>query len=146
MDTRSIYTVSVLNPDERYHGEDSRGAIQQKLMSFILDFQTDNTFIYRCAMCSSPRCAILTLGTETRSGRMCSSSGTTAILTLPISLPTTKNLPAGSTVSQRTSFHWYFPIDADIAHTLTELALVRSRFEAMHTENRLPLAARHYPP
>lgn len=47
MDTRSVYTVSVLQGDERFNGQDSRTAIQQRLMNFVLDFHTDNTFIYR---------------------------------------------------------------------------------------------------
>lgn len=50
MDSRSVYTVSVLPPDESVNGPDTRGAVQRELVNFILDFHIDNAFIYRFAL------------------------------------------------------------------------------------------------
>lgn len=52
MDARSVYTVSVLPPDETFSGPDGRAATQRDLMNFILDFHIDNAFIYRYAALS----------------------------------------------------------------------------------------------
>jgi DNA replication licensing factor MCM5 len=45
MDTRSVYSLSVLPPE--YDNEDTRGQIQSQLEQFILQFRLDNSFIYR---------------------------------------------------------------------------------------------------
>ena len=50
MDARSVYTVSVLPPDDDLTRPDARGVIQKALVDFILDFHIDNTFIYRSEM------------------------------------------------------------------------------------------------
>lgn len=47
MDRRTPYTLSVLPPSEEV-GEDSRTHIQARLREFVLEFQLDNAFIYRC--------------------------------------------------------------------------------------------------
>lgn len=59
MDSRSVYTVSVLPPDESFNGPDARGATQRDLMNFILDFHIDNAFIYRSALCASCNSSML---------------------------------------------------------------------------------------
>ncbi|PBP23425.1 DNA replication licensing factor mcm5 [Diplocarpon rosae] len=45
MDHRSVYSLSVLPPDE--DGDDTRQQIQSQLMQFILQFRLDSVFIYR---------------------------------------------------------------------------------------------------
>jgi hypothetical protein len=44
MDRQSVYTLSVLAPDE---DDNSRTRIQSSLREFILEFRLDNAFIYR---------------------------------------------------------------------------------------------------
>ena len=43
----SVYTLSVFPEDRSQAGPDSRGAIQDQLVNFILDFHIDNAFVYR---------------------------------------------------------------------------------------------------
>lgn len=84
MDSRSVYTVSVYNADERFNGEDSRSAIQKRLMSFILDFHTDNAFIYRyIAYHNQATWTQTDEAPETRYERMYWSSSITVTLTSP---------------------------------------------------------------
>ncbi|KAH7310320.1 MCM2/3/5 family-domain-containing protein [Rhexocercosporidium sp. MPI-PUGE-AT-0058] len=45
MDHRSVYSLSVLPPDDE--GDDTRQQIQSQLMQFILQFRLDSVFIYR---------------------------------------------------------------------------------------------------
>lgn len=47
MDRQSVYSLSVLAPDQQ---DDSRGQIQSLLEQFILQFRLDNVFIYRLVM------------------------------------------------------------------------------------------------
>lgn len=47
MDTRSVYTVSVLHPDDSFRAPDARSEIQKSLVNFVLEFHIDNAFIYR---------------------------------------------------------------------------------------------------
>ena len=49
MDQQSVYSLSVLPPDERA-SDDSRTHIQAQLRDFILEFRLDNAFIYRYAV------------------------------------------------------------------------------------------------
>lgn len=47
MDTRSVYSLSVLQP--QHEGpEEPRTKIQAQLRDFVLAFSIDNVFIYRC--------------------------------------------------------------------------------------------------
>jgi len=46
MDRESVYSLSVFNTTAEQE-RDSRAALQQRLMNFILEFQLDNIFIYR---------------------------------------------------------------------------------------------------
>lgn len=46
MDRQSVYSLSVFSRDAEQE-PDSRAAIQQRLMNFVLEFQLDNIFIYR---------------------------------------------------------------------------------------------------
>lgn len=48
MDRQSVYSLSLFGED-RANGQDSRGQVQKELVDFILDFQIENTFIYRYA-------------------------------------------------------------------------------------------------
>lgn len=45
MDQRSVYSLSVLPPDEE--GDDTRQKVLSQLMQFILQFRLDSVFIYR---------------------------------------------------------------------------------------------------
>ena len=45
MDRQSVYSLSVLPPDQE--NDDSRTHILAQLQNFILEFQLGNTFIYR---------------------------------------------------------------------------------------------------
>ena len=47
MDRQSVYSLSVLPPDQDEVNEDSRSHIQARLRDFILEFRLDNAFIYR---------------------------------------------------------------------------------------------------
>lgn len=49
MDRRTPYTLSVLEVSTD-GAEESRTKTQAKLREFILEFQLDNAFIYRCAI------------------------------------------------------------------------------------------------
>jgi hypothetical protein len=51
MDRQSVYTLSVgygRGDEDETPDPDSRQFIQQKLLTFLLDFEIDNIFIYRC--------------------------------------------------------------------------------------------------
>ena len=45
MDRQSVYSLSVLPPDE--DGDTTRTQILKALQDFILEFRLDNAFIYR---------------------------------------------------------------------------------------------------
>lgn len=47
MDRRTPYTLSVLAPSTN-GADESRTQIQNRLRDFVLEFQLDNAFIYRC--------------------------------------------------------------------------------------------------
>ncbi len=56
MDRQSVYSLSVYGPERDDNGniiQESRAQIQQQLVNFILEFQLDGVFIYRCEDCAS---------------------------------------------------------------------------------------------
>lgn len=50
MDRQSVYTLSIF-PESHEDGDNTRGEIQKQLVTFILDFHIENTFLYRCVCC-----------------------------------------------------------------------------------------------
>lgn len=54
MDRESVYALSIgLSRGTQADEPDSRTNIEQRLVDFILEFQIDNAFIYRCVECVS---------------------------------------------------------------------------------------------
>ena len=53
MDHRSVYSLSVLPPDDE--GDDTRQQIQSQLMQFILQFRLESVFIYRSVILLLPQ-------------------------------------------------------------------------------------------
>lgn len=47
MDRQSVYTLSVFPEDRSQTGSDSRGAVQDQLVNFLLDFHLSGAFVYR---------------------------------------------------------------------------------------------------
>jgi hypothetical protein len=84
MDRQSVYTLSLgygRGSEADTPDPDSRQVIQQKLVDFILEFEIDNVFIYRCVTYEGSREHMLITSIEIRSERTYWSSNITATLT-----------------------------------------------------------------
>lgn len=100
MDTQSVYTVSVLQPDFE-HGDDRRGHVQGLLEQFILQFLLDNTFVYRLVVDHSSIEAALNHRAEIKFARMFSSNNTTAMSMFRISFRSMKTSHTDLSQSQQ---------------------------------------------
>jgi len=47
MDRQSVYTLSLFPEEKNASGAETNRQVQQDLVSFVLEFQLENAFIYR---------------------------------------------------------------------------------------------------